>query len=209
MLIVKLLIWNNEESESLPELTLLFQTMTPHHNNNDSTGTPCNLPIINPETTTLVFVPDSPTTSSHSHHVSFLSWLSGRGSTSGQTNSKNYSANFCRICHEGESAGEKLISPCRCYGSVRLMHRSCVEKWLSSTNHDTCEICKHKYFISRHPRPFSSWLCEPVVGDDQRKLVGDSICLLLLLPSQLISASLEPYFTLRLVFSLRLSLKYI
>ena len=122
--------------------------------------------------------PESPPPSSHSHHVSFLSWMSGRGSTSGQNCSKNSSVLFCRICHEGESSGERLISPCRCSGSVGLIHRSCIEKWLSTINHDTCELCKQKYIISRHPRPFSSWLCEPAVGDDHRKLVGDGILVL-------------------------------
>jgi len=152
--------------------------------------TPCNLTITNPETTAGVSSPVSPTPSSQSLHASFLSWISGRGSTSGQNSSKNYSAIFCRICHEGESAGEKLLSPCSCSGSVGLLHRSCLEKWLSTANNDTCEICHKKYSISRHPRPFRSWLFEPVVGDDQRNLVGDGICFLLLTPLAAISAYL-------------------
>eukprot|EP00092_Neocalanus_flemingeri_P038339 GFUD01041740.1.p1 GENE.GFUD01041740.1~~GFUD01041740.1.p1 ORF type:complete len:620 (-),score=131.76 GFUD01041740.1:56-1915(-) len=132
----------------------------------------------------------SPTPSSPGRHVSFLSWMSGKGSSSGQNCSKNSSVNFCRICHEGESSGEKLISPCRCSGSVGLIHRSCIEKWLTTVNHDTCELCRQKYSISRHPRPFSTWLCEPAVGDDQRNLVGDGVCFLLLTPLCGISAYL-------------------
>ena len=120
----------------------------------------------------------------------FLSWMSGRGSTSGQDTSKNSSVNFCRICHEGESGGERLISPCRCSGSVGLIHRSCIEKWLTIVNNDICELCRQKYSISRHPRPISSWLCEPAVGDDQRNLVGDGVCFLLLTPLAGISAYL-------------------
>jgi len=133
----------------------------------------------------------SPTpTYTRNRHISFLSWVSGRGSTSGQDSSKNSSVNFCRICHEGESGGEALISPCRCSGSVGLIHRSCIEKWLSTAQHDTCELCRQKYYISRHPRPFTSWLCEPIVGDDQRNLVGDGVCFLLLTPLAGISAYL-------------------
>eukprot|EP00092_Neocalanus_flemingeri_P019475 GFUD01021098.1.p1 GENE.GFUD01021098.1~~GFUD01021098.1.p1 ORF type:complete len:621 (-),score=143.18 GFUD01021098.1:73-1935(-) len=132
----------------------------------------------------------SPTPSIKGHHVTILSWMSGRGSSSGQNCSKNSSANFCRICHEGESSGERLISPCRCSGSVGLIHRSCIEKWLTTVNHDTCELCRQKYSISRHPRPFSTWLCEPAVGDDQRNLVGDGVCFLLLTPLCGISAYL-------------------
>jgi len=108
----------------------------------------------------------------------------------GQDTSKNSSVVFCRICHEGESVGERLISPCRCSGSVGLVHRTCIEKWLTIVNNDTCELCKEKYSVSRHPRPFSSWLCEPVVGDDQRNLVGDGVCFILLTPLAVISAYL-------------------
>jgi len=108
----------------------------------------------------------------------------------GHDTSKNSSVVFCRICYQGESVGERLISPCRCSGSVGLIHRTCIEKWLTMVNNDTCEICKKKYSVSRHPRPFSSWLCEPVVGDDQRNLVGDGVCFILLTPLAVISAYL-------------------
>lgn len=104
--------------------------------------------------------------------------------------SKNSSGVFCRICHEGESGGERLISPCLCSGSVGLLHRSCIEKWLSSVNKDTCELCHQKYRVSRHSRPFSSWLLTPAVGDDQRNLVGDTVCFILLTPLTTISAYL-------------------
>jgi len=106
--------------------------------------------------------------------------------------SKNSTGVFCRICHEGEGEGEgeRLISPCLCSGSVGLLHRSCIEKWLSAVNKDTCELCGQKYQVSRHSRPFSSWLLTPAVGDDQRNLVGDTICFMLLTPLTTISAYL-------------------
>ena len=97
---------------------------------------------------------------------------------------------FCRICHCGEGEGERLISPCHCSGSMGLVHRSCIEKWLSSVNKDTCELCQQKYRVSRHSRPFSSWLLTPAVGDDQRNLMGDTVCFLLLTPLTTISAYL-------------------
>jgi hypothetical protein len=97
---------------------------------------------------------------------------------------------FCRICHCGEGEGERLISPCHCSGTVGLVHRSCIEKWLSSVNKDSCELCHQKYRVSRHSRPFSSWLLTPAVGDDQRNLMGDTVCFLLLTPLTTISAYL-------------------
>ena len=110
--------------------------------------------------------------------------------TFGENTSKSSSVVFCRICHEGENSGERLISPCRCRGSVGLVHRTCIEKWLTMVNIDSCEICKQKYSVMRHPRPFSRWLCEPVVGDDRGNLVGDGVCFILLTPLAVISAYL-------------------
>ena len=112
-----------------------------------------------------------------------LDLWSCRGSVTGSADSsKNSSGTFCRICHEGSSVSQPLISPCLCSGSVGLVHRECVEKWLSTVNQDRCELCGKLFSISRHPRPFSSWLCQPDRGDDHRNLVGDTICFLLLTP---------------------------
>ena len=57
-------------------------------------------------------------------------------------------------------------------------------------NQDTCEICKEKFLVSRHTKPFTSWLLTPAVGDDQRNLLGDTVCFLLLTPLTTISAYL-------------------
>lgn len=126
-----------------------------------------------------------PESSGHQRQVSFLSWARGGSPNS----SKNSSGTFCRICHDGELS-ERFISPCQCTGSVGLVHRSCIEKWLSTANHDNCEICGHKYSISKHPRPFVQWICEPSGQDDQRNLIGDIICFMLLTPLATISAYL-------------------
>jgi len=132
----------------------------------------------------------SPKSALSPYTTRFFDSLSSPDTTFGENTSKNSSVVFCRICHEGESGGERLISPCRCCGSVGLVHRTCIEKWLTVVNIDSCELCKQKYSVMRHPRPFSSWLCEPVIGDDQRNLVGDGICFLLLTPLSVISAYL-------------------
>jgi len=113
---------------------------------------------------------------------SFLSFISQRSNMQSPSNcSKNSSGLFCRICHEGDGF-ERLLSPCQCSGSVALVHQSCIEKWLSTKNNDTCELCRHKYTVAKQPRPFKDWLCTPAVQDDQRNLVGDMICFLLLTP---------------------------
>jgi len=121
--------------------------------------------------------------------LSFLSFISRNSSTSPADCSKTSSGIFCRICHDGEGS-ERLISPCMCSGSMALVHRTCIEKWLSTANNDNCELCHHKYIISKHPRPFVNWLCEPGVEDDQRNLVGDIVCFFLLTPLAAISTYL-------------------
>jgi len=111
---------------------------------------------------------------------SFFSFLS-RSSLSPSACSRNSSGIFCRICHEGDGM-ENLVSPCQCSGSMALVHKSCIEKWLSTANNDTCELCRHKYTVARHPRPFRDWICTPAIQEDQRNLVGDIICFCLLTP---------------------------
>jgi len=129
----------------------------------------------------------SPTLPGEEHHrtLSFHSFLTRAGSP----NSKNSSGTFCRICHDGEGF-ERFISPCQCAGTVGLVHRSCIEKWLSTANHDMCEICGQHFKIERKPRPFLQWLCGPSDQDDQRNLVGDVACFVLLTPLAVISCYL-------------------
>ncbi len=50
----------------------------------------------------------------------------------------------CRICYENNSK-EKLISPCSCSGSMKYIHRSCLEKCIFSSKSNICPICKDIY----------------------------------------------------------------
>ncbi len=61
---------------------------------------------------------------------------------------------FCRICHEGEGR-EDLISPCKCTGTMGLIHLSCVERWLSQAGTSKCEICGFEYITKKSPRPLT------------------------------------------------------
>ena len=36
---------------------------------------------------------------------------------------------YCRICYEGDRPKDKLFSPCRCKGSCRYIHVSCLNTW--------------------------------------------------------------------------------
>ncbi|NWZ16776.1 MARH3 ligase, partial [Agelaius phoeniceus] len=59
---------------------------------------------------------------------------------------------ICRICHEG-SSHEELLSPCECTGTLGTIHRSCLERWLSSSNTSYCELCHFRFAVERKPRP--------------------------------------------------------
>ncbi|NXP79812.1 MARH2 ligase, partial [Ramphastos sulfuratus] len=61
---------------------------------------------------------------------------------------------ICRICHEGGS-GEGLLSPCDCTGTLGTVHKSCLEKWLSSSNTSYCELCHTEFVVERRPRPLT------------------------------------------------------
>nr|XP_049588648.1 E3 ubiquitin-protein ligase MARCHF9-like isoform X2 [Syngnathus scovelli] len=52
----------------------------------------------------------------------------------------------CRICFQGPDKGE-LLSPCRCDGSVRYSHQSCLVRWIRETGSWNCEICRFKYRV--------------------------------------------------------------
>lgn len=55
----------------------------------------------------------------------------------------------CRICLENNSE-EELISICGCKGSIKYVHKSCIESWINSfppnhINHLKCQLCKDHY----------------------------------------------------------------
>ncbi|GFU30426.1 e3 ubiquitin-protein ligase MARCH3 [Nephila pilipes] len=60
---------------------------------------------------------------------------------------------MCRICYNGPSR-ERLVRPCKCKGTIEYVHRHCLERWLESTNCETCELCRY-HFTTRKTRKYS------------------------------------------------------
>ena len=54
----------------------------------------------------------------------------------------------CRVCYENDSK-EPLIAPCSCSGSMKYIHKSCLQKWLLHTKNSTCNVCKQPFEIER------------------------------------------------------------
>ncbi|XP_076244004.1 uncharacterized protein LOC143185153 [Calliopsis andreniformis] len=90
----------------------------------------------------------------------------------------------CRICHEDENK-EELIDPCECSGTLGLIHTSCLEKWLTTSNTDRCEICKHRFVIQKMKKPLSQSFCQWWTANSihgAQGIASDIICLMVLTP---------------------------
>lgn len=66
------------------------------------------------------------------------------GSSSSQTSTGT--ADFCRICHETDSISP-LLTPCLCAGSLRFVHQSCLQLWLTASEMSSCELCMSYTYI--------------------------------------------------------------
>ena len=57
----------------------------------------------------------------------------------------------CRICLEDEENIDLLISPCRCNGTSKYVHKSCLETWryqsISARGFYKCMECNENYII--------------------------------------------------------------
>ncbi|XP_070543550.1 E3 ubiquitin-protein ligase MARCHF2-like [Ptychodera flava] len=95
---------------------------------------------------------------------------------------------ICRICHEGDKAGEELISPCRCTGTMSYLHRGCIEQWLATANSTQCELCNYEFRTKRRPQSIRQWIQQPSQNNDRRNFAGDVACFFILTPLVSISA---------------------
>ena len=82
----------------------------------------------------------------------------------------------CRVCFCGEEGGP-LLAPCRCRGSVRWVHASCLNEWRSASanpmSFSTCETCGYRYRTER--APLAAWL------QSERTVRGVTLATLLVL----------------------------
>eukprot|EP01089_Gocevia_fonbrunei_P009547 TRINITY_DN2187_c0_g1_i1.p1 TRINITY_DN2187_c0_g1~~TRINITY_DN2187_c0_g1_i1.p1 ORF type:complete len:311 (-),score=36.70 TRINITY_DN2187_c0_g1_i1:23-955(-) len=58
------------------------------------------------------------------------------------------SERVCRNCHDSEPT-EELIAPCNCNGSIKWVHRSCLDEWRAVSPNPTsfahCDVCQFEY----------------------------------------------------------------
>lgn len=82
--------------------------------------------------------------------------------------------NMCRICHE-DGSEEPLVSPCHCAGTMGMLHISCLEQWLGSSNTTKCEICQFQFFVQKKPRSFKWYMQEPSLHKDKTQMIRDIV----------------------------------
>ncbi|XP_063227095.1 E3 ubiquitin-protein ligase MARCHF3-like [Bacillus rossius redtenbacheri] len=98
---------------------------------------------------------------------------------------------ICRICH-GDSPVEGLRSLCRCRGTVGLVHKECLEAWLSASGSARCELCGFQFELSRVPRhrlarAFWLWVTTEA---DRTQLLVDLVWFCLMTPFAALSGYL-------------------
>ncbi|XP_076874804.1 E3 ubiquitin-protein ligase MARCHF8 isoform X2 [Brachyhypopomus gauderio] len=79
---------------------------------------------------------------------------------------------ICRICHcEGDEECA-LITPCRCTGSLRFVHQSCLNQWIKSSDTRCCELCKYEFIMEAHLKPLRKWEKLQMSPSERRKIFG-------------------------------------
>ena len=58
---------------------------------------------------------------------------------------------MCRICLEESTNRNDFISPCKCSGSSKYVHRECLNQWRSQnpSSYKQCEVCHFTYVLTK------------------------------------------------------------
>ena len=48
----------------------------------------------------------------------------------------------CRICRSPE---KPLLHPCKCSGTIKFVHESCLMDWIKHSKKSNCELCNHQF----------------------------------------------------------------
>lgn len=91
------------------------------------------------------------------------------GSTSSNI---SYSNNdICRICHCEADAANPLLSPCYCSGSLKYVHQSCLQQWLTASETRSCELCKFNFILHTKIKPINEWRRLEMSSVERRRLL--------------------------------------
>lgn len=82
-----------------------------------------------------------------------VSDISRYGSGSSQTSQS--SGDICRICHCESDLHNPLLTPCYCSGSLKYVHQTCLQQWLTASETNSCELCKFPFIMHTKIKPFN------------------------------------------------------
>ncbi|XP_053664822.1 uncharacterized protein LOC128713972 [Anopheles marshallii] len=90
------------------------------------------------------------------------------GSTSSQVSQS--SGDICRICHCESDTHNPLLTPCYCSGSLKFVHQTCLQQWLTASETNACELCKFPFIMHTKIKPFNEWRSLDMSGVERRRL---------------------------------------
>nr|KAF6401700.1 hypothetical protein HJG63_013012 [Rousettus aegyptiacus] len=77
---------------------------------------------------------------------------------------------ICRICHCEGDEESPLITPCRCTGTLRFVHQSCLHQWIKSSDTRCCELCKYDFIMETKLKPLRKWEKLQMTSSERRKI---------------------------------------
>nr|XP_023414221.1 E3 ubiquitin-protein ligase MARCH1 isoform X1 [Loxodonta africana] len=80
------------------------------------------------------------------------------------------SLEVCRICHCEGDEESPLITPCRCTGTLRFVHQSCLHQWIKSSDTRCCELCKYDFIMETKLKPLRKWEKLQMTTSERRKI---------------------------------------
>ncbi|KAK3507504.1 hypothetical protein QTP70_027443, partial [Hemibagrus guttatus] len=76
----------------------------------------------------------------------------------------------CRICHSEGDEECPLVTPCRCIGSLRFVHHTCLHQWIKSSDTRCCELCKYNFVMETHLKPLRKWENLQLSTNERRRI---------------------------------------
>merc|ERR1712227_37825 len=98
-----------------------------------------------------------------------------RNSSASSTISSKDSRPLCRICHSNSGIDQDkpgdLITPCKCKGTLELVHRNCLDKWLRTADTKSCELCHYRFNMKSDMKPWSQWKSLTMTPNERNRLL--------------------------------------
>jgi len=96
--------------------------------------------------------------------------------TSSSSSSLKDGKPMCRICHSNSglnktSGSRDLITPCKCNGTLKMVHRNCLERWVRTADTKSCELCHYRFDMKSSFPPFRNWKSLTMSSNERKKLI--------------------------------------